>query len=469
MLFYLISEICQFIKNIKDESERGDFMNSKRVIIIGAAGRDFHNFNIYYRDNEKYEVVAFTASQIPDIDGRKYPKELAGELYPSGIPIYHEDELPILIKELDVDECVFAYSDVNYKEVMRVSAIVNAAGSDFKLLGPKNTMLKSNKPVISVCAVRTGTGKSQTSRKIIELLMEYGLKVVVVRHPMPYGDLTKQRVQRFATVDDLERHQCTIEEMEEYEPHIERGNIVYAGVDYEAILRAAENDPDGCDVILWDGGNNDFSFFESDLAITVLDPHRAGHELNYYPGEVSLRNTDIAIINKIDSADLKSIKEVEDNIRLVNHKARIIKAESTITVDNPDLIKGKRVLIVEDGPTLTHGEMAIGAGTVAAKRLNASELIDPRTFAVGALKATFKTYKHIGDVLPAMGYGRQQLKDLEQTINKVDCDAVIIGTSIDLSRIINIEKPYTRVFYELNETGSPTLKECLKEFLKKKI
>ena len=355
----------------------------KNVIIIGAAGRDFHNFNTYYRNDKNYKVVAFTAAQIPDIDDRRYPQELAGSMYPEGIPIYPQDKLAELIKDLDVDECVFAYSDVKYTDLMRISAIVNAAGADFKLLGPKSTMIKSSKPVISVCAVRTGCGKSQTSRKIIEYLMAQGLKVVAIRHPMPYGDLAAQRVQRFATVEDLKKHNCTIEEMEEYEPHVERGNIIYAGVDYEDILRAAEKDPDGCDIIIWDGGNNDFSFYESDLSITVLDPHRPGDELNYYPGEVSLRLADVAIINKIDSADIESIQQVEKNIELVNSKAKIIKAESKITVDNSNLIKDKRVLVVEDGPTLTHGGMKLGAGTIAAKRFEAKELVDPRPYTVG--------------------------------------------------------------------------------------
>lgn len=440
-------------------------MNKKNIIIIGAAGRDFHNFNTFYRDNEAYNVVAFTATQIPDIDGRKYPSELAGELYPEGIPIYSQDELPELIKELAVDECVFAYSDVGYEDVMGVGAIVNAAGANFNLLGPKSTQLKSNKPVISVCAVRTGTGKSQTSRKIIETLLAEGLKVIAVRHPMPYGDLNAQRVQRFATVEDLKEHHCTIEEMEEYEPHVERGNIVYAGVDYADILAAAENDPDGCDVILWDGGNNDFSFFEPDLAITVLDPHRPGHELKYYPGEVCLRTTDVAIINKIDSAPAEAVQIVENNIKNASPNSTIIKAESKITVDNPESIVGKRVLIVEDGPTLTHGEMKLGAGTVAAERLGVQEIIDARPFAVGTLVDTFNKYQHIGNVLPAMGYGEQQLKDLEETINNADCDAVIIGTPIDLSRVISINKPTTRVHYDLDEVGTPNLSGILKEFI----
>lgn len=440
-------------------------MEKKNVLIIGAAGRDFHNFNTYYRDNEAYRVVAFTAAQIPDIDGRKYPSELAGKLYPEGIPIYSQDELPELIKNLDVDECVFAFSDVSYEEVMGISAIVNAAGADFKLLGPNSTMLKSQKPVISVTAVRTGTGKSQTSRKIIEYLLKHGVKVVAVRHPMPYGDLNAQRVQRFATVEDLEKHNCTIEEMEEYEPHVTRGNIVYAGVDYADILEAAENDPDGCDVIIWDGGNNDFSFYEPDLAITVLDPHRPGHELKYYPGEVCLRTTDVAIINKVDSAPQEAIEIVEKNIRTAAPEAEIIKAESTITVDKPELIAGKRVLVVEDGPTLTHGEMKIGAGTVAAERLGAAEIVDPTSHLVGSLKETFETYPHLENVLPAMGYGEKQLKDLEETINHIDCDAVIIGTPIDLTRVIHIDKPTTRVFYDLDEVEGPNLEEILQTFI----
>ncbi|MCJ8007140.1 cyclic 2,3-diphosphoglycerate synthase [Lederbergia wuyishanensis] len=440
-------------------------MKRKNIIIIGAAGRDFHNFNTYYRDNESYHVAAFTAAQIPDIDGRKYPSELAGELYPEGIPIYSQDQLPELIKELQVDECVFAYSDVSYEDVMSVGAIANASGANFTLLGPKSTMLKSNKPVISVCAVRTGTGKSQTSRKIIETLLEHDLKVVAVRHPMPYGDLNAQRVQRFATVDDLKKHNCTIEEMEEYEPHVARGNIIYAGVDYADILAAAENDPDGCDVILWDGGNNDFSFFEPDLAVTVLDPHRPGHELKYYPGEVCLRTTDVAIINKVDSASEEAIQIVENNIIYASPNSTIIKAESKITVDQPESIVGKRVLVVEDGPTLTHGEMKLGAGIVAAERLGAKEIIDPRPFAVGTLKETFNKYKHIANVLPAMGYGEQQLKDLEETINQTDCDAVIIGTPIDLTRVISINKPCTRVHYDLDEISSPNLSDILKEFI----
>lgn len=441
-------------------------MKKKNILIIGAAGRDFHNFNTCYRDNDLYNVVAFTAAQIPDIDDRKYPSELAGNLYPEGIPIYSQDKLEDLIRELEVEECVFAYSDVKYQDIMGISAIVNTAGADFTLLGPKKTSIKSTKPVISVCAVRTGAGKSQTSRKVIELLMENNLKVIAIRHPMPYGDLVAQKVQRFATVEDLKKHECTIEEMEEYEPHVERGNVIYAGVDYEAILREAENDPDGCDVILWDGGNNDFSFYDADLSITIVDPHRPGHELSYYPGEVSLRMADIAVINKIDSASQEGIDTVEANIKKVNPDAQIIKADSKITVDNPDIIKGKRVLVVEDGPTLTHGEMKLGAGTVAAQRVGVAEMVDPRPYAVGKLKDTFDIYPGIGQLLPAMGYGEQQLKDLEETINKTECDSVIIGTPIDLTRIININKPYTRVHYELDELSSPNLNDVMEKFIK---
>ena len=439
----------------------------KKVIIIGAAGRDFHNFNTYYRGNENYDVVAFTAAQIPDIDGRKYPAELAGDLYPDGIPIYAEEELPKLIKELKADDCVFAYSDVTYKKVMSMSAIVNAAGANFILLGPEDTMVKSTKPVIAVVATRTGCGKSQTSRKVIEYLMEQGLKVVAIRHPMPYGDLVEQKIQRFATVKDLEKHKCTVEEMEEYEPHVVRGNVIYAGVDYEAIVRAAENDPDGCDVIIWDGGNNDFSFYKPDLTITVADPHRPGAELNYYPGEVNLRLADVIVINKMDTASPEGIQIVRESIEKVNPKAIVIDGASPISVDDPSLINGKKVLVVEDGPTLTHGEMKLGAGTVAARKFGAAELVDPRPFTVGKLSETFKIYPNIGILLPAMGYGEQQLKDLETTINNTECDAVVIGTPIDLNRIIKIDKPNTRVYYDLQEIGKPNLDEVLYEFLEK--
>ena len=439
----------------------------KKVIIIGAAGRDFHNFNTYYRGNENYDVVAFTAAQIPDIDGRKYPAELAGDLYPDGIPIYAEEELPKLIKELKVDDCVFAYSDVTYNKVMSMSAIVNVAGANFILLGPEDTMVKSTKPVIAVVATRTGCGKSQTSRKVIEYLMEQGLKVVAIRHPMPYGDLAEQKVQRFATLEDLKKHKCTVEEMEEYEPHVIRGNVIYAGVDYEAIVRAAEEDPDGCDVIIWDGGNNDFSFYKPDLTITVADPHRPGTELNYYPGEVNLRLADAIIINKMDTASPEGIQTVRENIEKVNPKAIVIDGASPISVDDPSLILGKKVLVVEDGPTLTHGGMKLGAGTVAARKFGAAELVDPRPFTVGKLSETFKIYPNIGILLPAMGYGEQQLKDLETTINNTECDAVVIGTPIDLNRIVKIDKPNTRVYYDLQEIGKPDLDEVLCEFLER--
>jgi predicted GTPase len=442
-------------------------MAKKNVLIIGAAGRDFHNFNTYYRDNEDYNVVAFTAAQIPDIHDRKYPAELAGKLYPEGIRIYAEEDLPKLIKDLDVDDCVFSYSDVPYQHVMAVSAIVNAAGANFVLLGPEDTMIKSSKPVVSVGAVRTGCGKSQTSRRIIELLMDKGLKVVAIRHPMPYGDIAAQKVQRFAELADLKKHKCTIEEMEEYEPHIVRGNVIYAGVDYEAIVREAEKDPDGCDVILWDGGNNDFPFYNSDLHVTVVDPHRPGHELNYYPGEVTLRLADVAVINKIDSAAPEGIQAVRENITKVSPEAAVVDAASTIKVDNPSVIKGKKVLVVEDGPTLTHGEMKIGAGYVAAQKFGAAQIVDPRPYTVGRLSETFEIYPDIGTILPAMGYGEQQLKDLETTINNTDCEAVVIGTPIDLSRIINIKKPTSRVFYDLQEIGKPDLEDIVQDFVDK--
>lgn len=442
-------------------------MTRKNILIMGAAGRDFHNFNTYFRDREEYNVLAFTAAQIPDIDGRKYPAELAGSLYPDGIPIYAEEELSRLIEELDIKTCIFSYSDLPYQKVMNMSAIVNSAGANFALLGTNDTMIKSTLPVISVCAVRTGCGKSQTSRRVIEILMERGLKVVAIRHPMPYGDLVAQRVQRFACVEDLKKHKCTIEEMEEYEPHVVRGNVIYAGVDYEAIVRAAEQDPDGCDIILWDGGNNDFSFYKPDLTIGVVDPHRPGHELSYYPGEVVLRTSDVVVINKMDSAAPEGIQEVRESIEKVNPEALVIDGASPIRVDNPEVIKGKRVLVVEDGPTLTHGEMKIGAGVVAARKFGASELVDPRPFTVGKLSETFEIYPNIGVLLPAMGYGEEQLKDLETTINSSDCDAVVIGTPIDLSRIINIKKPFTRVYYDLQEIGEPNLEGVLNDFLKK--
>ncbi len=440
-------------------------MAKRRVIIIGAAGRDFHNFNTRYRDDETVEVVAFTAEQIPGIEDRTYPAELAGPQYPDGIPIRPEEELPSLIRDLAVDECAFSYSDISYQHVMSVSAIVQAAGASFTLLGPADTQIQSVKPVVAVCAVRTGAGKSQTSRKVVETLMAKGLKVVAIRHPMPYGDISAQKVQRFAELADLEKNNCTIEEMEEYEPHIVRGNVIYAGADYEAIIRAAENDPDGCDVIVWDGGNNDFPFYRTDLAITVVDPHRPGHELAYYPGEVNLRRADVVIINKIDSADLAGIETVRSNIAKVNPEARVIDAASTLRLEDPSVVAGRRVLAVEDGPTLTHGGMKIGAGVVAAKKYGATEFVDPRPYLVGKLRETFETYPDIGTILPAMGYGEEQLRDLEATINTTDCDAVVVGTPIDLARIVNIRKPHTRVFYDLQEIGDPTLDTILTEFV----
>lgn len=439
----------------------------RNVIIIGAAGRDFHNFNTFFRENPNYNVVAFTAAQIPDIDGRKYPAELAGELYPEGIPIFAEDELPQLIKSLNVHDCVFSYSDVPYPRVMKVSSIVNAAGANFMLLGPAETMIKSTKPVIAVGATRTGCGKSQTSRRLIEILMKKGLKVVAIRHPMPYGDLVAQKVQRFATVEDLAKHKCTIEEMEEYEPHVIRGNVIYAGVDYEAIVRAAENDPNGCDVILWDGGNNDFAFYKPDLYVGVADPLRPGHEVSYYPGEVVARMSDVIVLNKIDSASLDDINTVRTNLAEINPNAIIVDGASPLSVDKPELIRGKRVLVVEDGPTLTHGEMKIGAGVVAAKKHGAAELVDPREFAVGRLKETFEIYPGIGTLLPAMGYGDQQIRDLETTINNTPCDAVVIATPIDLSRIVKINKPTVKIGYELQEIGSPSLEDVLNDFIVK--
>jgi predicted GTPase len=431
----------------------------RNVLIMGAAGRDFHNFNVFFRGNENYNVVAFTATQIPNIFGRSYPAELAGKLYPNGIKIYEESELVELINKLKVDEVVFAYSDVTFEYVMTKASIVNAAGASFKLMGAAETMIKSTKPVVAVLAVRTGCGKSQTSRKIVKLLQDAGKKVVAIRHPMPYGDLVKQKVQRYATLADLDKYECTIEEREEYEPHVAKGGIIYAGVDYEAILREAEKE---ADVILWDGGNNDMSFYNADLTFTVADPHRPGHEMHYYPGNTSLRMADAVIINKIDSADPEGIITVRNNIQTVNPNAIVIEAASPITVDKPELITNKRVLVVEDGPTLTHGEMKYGAGTVIARKLGAKELVDPRPFTVKSISETFKKYPNIGVLLPAMGYGDDQIKDLEETINKTDCDSVVIGTPIDLGRILKINKPSTRVMYELQEIGTNTLESVMK-------
>jgi predicted GTPase len=444
-------------------------MRRIRTLIMGAAGRDFHNFNVVYRDNEQFEVVAFTATQIPNIDGRCYPASLAGKLYPNGIPILPERELEALIRDKQVDEVVFAYSDVPYNYVMSRGSVCNAAGASFKLLGAQPTMLKSTKPVISVCAVRTGSGKSQTSRRIIEILMAQGLKVVAVRHPMPYGDLAAQKVQRYAEISDLARHKCTVEEMEEYEPHVARGNVIYAGVDYEAILREAEKDPKGCDVVIWDGGNNDMSFYVPDLAVVVADPLRVGNELTYYPSEANLRMADVVIINKIDSADIASITQLRANIRKVNKTATMIDAASPIFVKHPELIAGKRALVIEDGPTLTHGEMKFGAGVVAAHKFGASECIDPRPYTVGTITETFQKYPGIGTLLPAMGYGDQQVKDLQETIARVPCDVVIIGTPIDLNRIIAIKQPTVSVEYDLQEIGQPDLKTVLAGFVREHV
>lgn len=433
-------------------------MTKQRVLIMGAAGRDFHNFNTTFRENEKYEVVAFTATQIPNIEGRKYPAELAGPLYPNGIDIYPEAELPELIKKFDVDEVVFAYSDVPYDYVMHKSALVNALGADFRLIGAKSTQVKSVKPVVGICAVRTGSGKSQTTRRVSAILREMGYKVAAIRHPMPYGDLVKQKVQRFADYSDLDKHECTIEEREEYEPHLDNGVIVFAGVDYEAILREAEKE---VDIVLWDGGNNDFPFYKTDLLITVADPLRPGHESAYYPGEVNTRMADVIVINKVDTANPNDVIAVRENIHTLNPNAIVIEAASPIYVDDPEAIRGKRVLVVEDGPTLTHGGMKIGAGWVAARRFGAAEIVDPRPFAVGTIADTYKKYPNTGTILPAMGYGEQQVRDLEKTIEDAPVDMVVIGTPIDLTRVMKINKPSQRVRYELEEIGQPTLVEIL--------
>jgi predicted GTPase len=434
-------------------------MSPIRTLIMGAAGRDFHNFNVFFRNNPDYEVVAFTATQIPDIEGRTYPAELAGSSYPKGIPIYAESELVNLICEKQVDQVVFAYSDVPHEYVMHKASIVLAAGADFHLMGLKATQLKSSKPVVSVCAVRTGSGKSQTTRRVSLILRDMGYKVAAIRHPMPYGDLTKQVAQRYADYSDLDRYECTIEEREEYEPHLDNGVLVYAGVDYERILRMAEQE---VDIILWDGGNNDFSFYVSDFSIVVADPHRPGHELSYHPGEVNARSADVFVINKVDTAAADNVIKVRENLRSVNPNAVVVEAASPLFVDDPTAIHGKRVLVVEDGPTLTHGEMAYGAAWVAARRFGAAEIVDPRPFAVGSIKATYAKYPTTGAVLPAMGYGNQQTRELEETINRSDADLVLIGTPIDLNRIVKINKPTQRVRYELQEIGQPTLEGLLK-------
>jgi len=433
----------------------------KKVLIMGAAGRDFHNFNVYFRDNPDYEVVAFTATQIPNIEGRLYPPELAGANYSNGIPIHPEGELVQLIRDLKVDQVVFSYSDVSHEYVMHKASQVLAAGADFRLMGTEKTMLKSTKPVVAVCAVRTGSGKSQTTRRVCDLLRDIGKRVVAIRHPMPYGNLVEQACQRFATYEDLDRYDCTIEEREEYEPHIDRGVIVYAGVDYEQILREAEKE---ADIIVWDGGNNDLSFYSPDLLIVVVDPHRAGHELGYHPGEANLRAADVVVINKIDTADLDNIATVRKNVMAVNPQAIIVEAASPIFVQDPGAIRGKAVLVVEDGPTLTHGEMAYGAGVVAARRFGAAKIVDPRPYAVGSIVATYAKYPTTGDVLPAMGYGKEQVAELCQTINNTPCDLVLVATPIDLRRVLEIQQPSQRVHYELQEIGRPTLKDVLEKF-----
>ena len=441
-------------------------MSKTKVLIMGAAGRDFHNFNVHYRNNPNYNVIAFTATQIPNIDGRKYPSQLCGDAYPDGIPIYPESDLVSLIKKHKIEEVVFSYSDVSFEYVMAKAAIVNAAGASFRLLGAAETMVKSTKPVISVVAVRTGSGKSQTSRRVIEILKSLKKKTVAIRHPMPYGDLVKQKVQRYAKVSDLKKYDCTIEEMEEYEPHVTKGNVIYAGVDYEAILREAEKE---AEIILWDGGNNDMSFYKSDLTITVVDPHRPGHELRYYPSYTNVLLADIVVINKIDSANPDNVRLVRDNVQRINPSAVIVEAASPISLDKEDgykVIKGKRVLVIEDGPTLTHGEMKFGAGIIAAQKFGAAEIVDPRKYAVKSIDFTYKKYPNIGTLLPAMGYGDQQVKDLEATINKVPCDGVIIATPIDLRRLIKIKKPTVRVEYDLEEIGHPDLTELLTKFVK---
>ncbi len=431
-----------------------------RVLILGAAGRDFHNFNVHYRERDDVEVVAFTATQIPGSEGRVYPPELAGPRYPQGIPIHEESELLSLIETLNVEEVVFSYSDVSHDYVMHQAETILAAGADFRLLGTRATQIRSRKPVVSICAVRTGCGKSQTSRHVVGVLRDLGHRVVAVRHPMPYGDLAAQKVQRFATYEDLDRHRTTIEEREEYEPYIDRGAVIFAGVDYETILREAEKE---ADIVVWDGGNNDTPFFVSDLQIVVVDPHRPGHELAYYPGETNLRSADVVIVNKVDTADAAGVGQVRRNIRSVNPGATMLEAASPIFVDDPESIRGKRVLVVEDGPTLTHGEMAYGAGVVAAERFGAAEIVDPREWAVGSIADTYAKYPTTGNVLPAMGYGEAQMDDLEATIDGSDVDLVLIATPIDLTRVIQVNKPMQRVRYELQVIGTPTLGEILED------
>ena len=440
-------------------------MQKKKVLIMGAAGRDFHNFNMIFRDNPQYQVIAFTATQIPNIHGRKYPAKLAGKLYPKGIPILSEDDLVKLIKKFTIEEVIFSYSDVSYQYVMQKGAEVLAAGADFKLLGKQSTSLKSKRPVVAVCAARTGSGKSQTTRKVCQLLKAKGIDPVVIRHPMPYGDLTKQICQRFASFSDLDKHHCTIEEREEYEPHIIQGTVVYAGVDYGVILKEAERE---ADVIVWDGGNNDIPFYQPDLHITVVDPLRPGDELCYFPGETNLLLADVVLINKVDSADYQDIEQVRFNVREANPEAILIEAASPIFVDYPKRIRGKSVLVVEDGPTLTHGGMTYGAGVIAAEKFGAKKIVDPRPWVKGEIKRAFETYPEIGALLPALGYGEKQIRDLQKTIGAIPCDTVIIATPIDLTRLLKINKPSVRVRYELDEIGKPDLEEVIEKFLKKR-
>jgi len=438
-------------------------MPAIRTLIMGAAGRDFHNFNTLFRKDRTHAVLAFTATQIPNIDGRRYPAALAGPLYPRGIPIYAEKELPRLIEKLKIQKVVFSYSDVSYHYVMGKAALVTACGADFTLISAHSTMLRSRVPVVAVVAARTGSGKSQTSRRVTSYLRSQGKRVVAVRHPMPYGNLVRQKVQRFASIEDMRRHRCTVEEMEEYEPHIVQGTIIYAGVDYEAILRTAEQE---ADVVVWDGGNNDLPFFRPDLTICVVDPHRPGHEVSYYPGETNVRLADVVVVNKVDSAKRANIEQVIGNVRAVNPRATIIRAASPIAVEDPAVIRGNRVLVIEDGPTLTHGEMRFGAGMLAARRFRARAVIDPRPWAVKSIAKTFERYPNTGPLLPAMGYGPEQIRDLERTINRVPCDAVVIGTPIDLRRVIRMKKPSTRVTYALEEVAKPDLTDILHRFLR---
>jgi predicted GTPase len=440
-------------------------MKKDKIIIMGAAGRDFHNFNVYFRNNDAYEVVAFTATQIPGIEGRNYPAELAGSMYPKGIPIFPEEDLPKLIKEHNIDQVIFAYSDVSHEYVMHKASLVLACGADFRLMGPKTTMLKSDVPVISVCAVRTGSGKSQTSRQVAKILKNKGLRVAVTRHPMPYGDLRKQVWQRFATYEDLNKYDCTIEEREEYEPHIDNGIVVYAGVDYEKILKEAERESD---IIVWDGGNNDLPFYKPDLHIVVADPHRPGHELTFHPGEANLRMADVIVINKVDTADPQKVNQVKENIKLVNPKATVLDAASPVTADRPELIKGKRVLVIEDGPTITHGNMPYGAGTILAKNSGAREIVDPKPYAIGSIREAYKKYTHLTALLPALGYSGKQVAELKETVDRVPCDVVVIGTPIDLRRVITINKPTVRVRYELKVVGPLSLEQIVDEFLKRR-